>query len=81
VGVVDADAPPRSEKLNPAAPTAFTVEALVLRFCFEACLTGMVASSVRLVNRLASVRSAKPPRKGYVRDKTRKNLIEFHSSS
>jgi hypothetical protein len=49
VGVVDADAPPSSEKLNPAAPSAFTVEALVLRFCFEACLIGMVASSVRLV--------------------------------
>jgi hypothetical protein len=47
MGIVDADAPPTSEKLNPAAPSAFTVAALVVRFCFEACLTrGMVASSL-----------------------------------
>ena len=52
MGAVDADALPTSEKLNPAAPSAFTVEALVLRFCFEACLTGMVASSVRFVKSL-----------------------------
>jgi len=47
VGIVDADALPTSEKLSPAAPSTFTAAALVLRFCFEACLTrGMVASSV-----------------------------------
>jgi hypothetical protein len=46
VGIVDADALPTSEKLSPAAPSTFTVVALVLRFCFEACLTrDMVASS------------------------------------
>jgi hypothetical protein len=64
VGIVDADALPTSEKLNPAAPSAFTVAALVLRFCFEACLTSMVASSVSLRNRFANVHPAKPARKG-----------------
>jgi hypothetical protein len=47
VGSVDADVLPASEKLSPAAPSTFTAAALVVRFCFEACLTGdMVASSV-----------------------------------
>jgi hypothetical protein len=47
VGIVDADALFASEKLNPAAPSTFTAAALVMRFCFEACLTrDMVASSV-----------------------------------
>ena len=47
VGIVDADALPTSEKLSPAAPSTFAVAALVVRFCFEACLTrDMVASSV-----------------------------------
>jgi hypothetical protein len=47
VGVVDADALPTSEKLRPAAPSIFTAAALLVRFCFEACLTrDMVASSV-----------------------------------
>ena len=51
MGTVDADAPPTSEKLSPAAPSAFTAAVFVLRFfCFEACLTrGMAASSVVLV--------------------------------
>src|ERR1700744_2698242 len=47
VGTVDADVLPTSEKLSPAAPSTFTAAALVVRFCFEACLTRrMVASSV-----------------------------------
>jgi hypothetical protein len=45
VGTADADAPPASEKVNPAAPNAGTA-VLVTRFLFEACFTrGMVASS------------------------------------
>jgi hypothetical protein len=42
VGTADADAPPTSEKVNPAAPKAGT--AFVIRFRFEACFTpGIVA--------------------------------------
>ncbi|WP_156434984.1 hypothetical protein [Bradyrhizobium lablabi] len=45
VGTADADAPPASEKVNPAAPNAGTA-VLVTRFFVEACFTrGMVASS------------------------------------
>jgi len=45
VGTADADAPPTSEIVRPAAPKAGTA-ALVTRFCFEACFTrGMVVSS------------------------------------
>ena len=45
VGTADADAPPASEKVNPAAPSA-GIAVLVTRFFFEACFTrGMVASS------------------------------------
>ncbi|WP_210180965.1 hypothetical protein, partial [Bradyrhizobium valentinum] len=41
----EADAPPASEKVNPAAPNAGTA-VLATRFFFEACFTrGMVASS------------------------------------
>jgi hypothetical protein len=48
VGIVDADALPTSEKPNPAAPSAITAAALVLRFCFEVCFTrDMVASFVK----------------------------------
>jgi hypothetical protein len=66
VGIVDANAPPASEKLNPAAPSAFTAAALVVRFCFEAFLTRrMIASPQVLGNRSARLRSAKPARKGY----------------
>jgi hypothetical protein len=47
VGIVDADALSNSEKLSPVAPSTFTAVALVVRFCFEVCLTrDMVASSV-----------------------------------
>src|SRR6476646_1986780 len=46
-GIVDADALLASERPSPAAPSTFAAAALVVRFCFEACLTrGMVASSV-----------------------------------
>jgi hypothetical protein len=52
-GIVDADALLASERPSPAAPSIFTVAALVVRFCFEACLTrGMVASSVSSVKTL-----------------------------
>jgi hypothetical protein len=45
VGVTAADAPPTSEKVNPAAPNTGT--AFVTRFRFEACFTrDMFASSV-----------------------------------
>jgi hypothetical protein len=68
VGIVDADALPTSEKLSPAAPSAFTAAALVVRFCFEACLTRDMVASLRKFceNRLPSVPSAKPAPKGYL---------------
>jgi hypothetical protein len=45
VGTVDADAPPASEKVNPAAPNTGT--AFVTLFRFESCFTpGIVASSI-----------------------------------
>jgi hypothetical protein len=40
-GIVDPDAPPNSERPNPAAPTTVTA-ALVVRFFLEARLTRMV---------------------------------------
>jgi hypothetical protein len=52
-GIVDADALLASERPSPAAPSTFTVAALAVRFCFEACLTrGMIAPSVVLVKAL-----------------------------
>jgi hypothetical protein len=67
VGTADADAPPTSEKVNPAAPSAGTA-ALVTRFRFEACFTrGIVASSIPVkefrVQSIAIVRLANAPRK------------------
>jgi hypothetical protein len=67
VGTADADAPPTSENVNPAAPSAGTA-ALVMRFRFEACFTrGIVASSIPVkefrVQSIAIVRSANAPRK------------------
>ena len=42
-GIVDADALSSSEKPSPVAPSTVTAAALVVLFCFEACLTrGMV---------------------------------------
>jgi hypothetical protein len=81
-GVVDADALPTSEKLSPAAPNILAAAALVVRFCFEACLTrDMVASSVNFLrNRFLRVRSAKPACKDYFAINA-KHLIQFHSSS
>jgi hypothetical protein len=50
VGIMDADALPASEKLSPAAPSAVTAAALVVRACFAACFTrGMVASFRKLL--------------------------------
>ena len=50
VGIVDADALPASETANPAAPSAVTVAALVLRARFAACFTlGMAASFRKFV--------------------------------
>jgi hypothetical protein len=44
--MADADAPPTSEKVKPAAPNAGTA-AFVMRFFFEACFArGIVASSI-----------------------------------
>jgi hypothetical protein len=44
-GTTAADAPPASDKVNPAAPNTGT--AFVIRFRFEACFArGMVASSI-----------------------------------
>jgi hypothetical protein len=47
VGIVDADALFASEKLSPAAPSTFTAAALVVRFCFEACLTRDMVAFLR----------------------------------
>src|SRR5439155_3047671 len=56
VGTADADAPPASEKVNPAAPSA-GIAVLVTRFFFEACFTrGMVASS-KVARRISVTRS------------------------
>src|SRR5689334_25090795 len=43
VGSVDAEAPPASEKVNPAAPNAGAT-AFAARFRLEACFTDIVAS-------------------------------------
>jgi hypothetical protein len=81
VGAVDADALPTSEKLSPAAPSTFAAAALVVRFCFEACLTrGMAASSVSPVKSPGKRTSAKPARKSYLRHNA-KHPVEFRSSS
>jgi hypothetical protein len=64
-GIVDPDAIPNSERLNPAAPSRVTAAALVVRFFLEACLTRRMVASSLLVNALgvASLRSAKGARK------------------
>lgn len=50
VGTAEADAPPTSEKVNPAAPNMGTVFAT--RFRFEVCFTpGIVASSIPVEKR------------------------------
>ncbi len=56
VGVTAADAPPTSEKVNPAAPNTGT--AFVTRFRFEACFAlGMLRSSnlVKIVSSPADI--------------------------
>jgi len=53
VGIVDADALPASERPSPAAPSAVTAAALVVRACVSACFTrGMVASFVSCCERV-----------------------------
>jgi hypothetical protein len=53
VGTADADAPPASEKVNPAAPNTGT--AFVTCFRFEAFFTpGIVASSIPVEKRVES---------------------------
>jgi len=52
---------------------------LVLRFCFEACLTGMVASSVRFVKSPGKRAPGETGAQGLPVPKT-KYLIEFHLS-
>jgi hypothetical protein len=82
-GAVDADALPTSEKLSPAAPSAFTAAALVLRFRFEACLTSrMVASSVSSFE-IACQACTRQNRRARViyHQQNAKHLIEFRSSS
>jgi len=66
MGTVDADALLASERPSPAAPSAFTAAALVVRFCVEVRLTrGMIAPpKVVLVKRLPNVPSSNPARKG-----------------
>jgi hypothetical protein len=73
-GTTAADAPPTSDKVNPAAPNAGT--AFVKRFRFEACFTrAIVASSIlgkekcfESSSRARILASAKAPRKvGYAR--------------
>jgi hypothetical protein len=65
---VDPDALPNSERPSPAAPSAVTAAALVVRFFLEACLTRrMVASSSCERAWSSSLRSAKGERKIYLR--------------
>src|SRR6516225_4345318 len=67
VGVVDAEAPPTSPKVKPAAPKA-GIAALVTRFRFEVCFSrGIVASSIPAncfsIPAAAILRCAAAPRK------------------
>src|ERR1700731_1046295 len=60
--MADADAPPTSEKVKPAAPNAGTA-ALVMRFFFESCFArGIVASSI-LGNKSFESRAKPYPRR------------------
>jgi hypothetical protein len=52
VGTADADAPPTSEKVNPAAPNAGT--AFATRFRFEACFTPGIVAPPYLQNNVSS---------------------------
>jgi hypothetical protein len=52
VGTADADAPPASEKVNPAAPSAGTA-VLVIRFLFEACFNRAMAASSNVARRIS----------------------------
>jgi hypothetical protein len=52
VGTTDADAPPASEKVNPAAPNAGTA-VLVTRFFFEACFTRCMVASSNVARRIS----------------------------
>jgi hypothetical protein len=85
VGTADADAPPTSEKVNPAAPSAGTA-ALVTRFRFEACFTrGIVASSIPVkefrVQSVAIVCLANVPRKtGGTHDHATNDAAREHSA-
>jgi hypothetical protein len=82
VGAVDADALPTSEKLSPAAPSAFTAAPLVMRFFFEACLTrGMVASSVSSCEIARQAYLGKTGAQGLPSLKNAKHPVEFRSSS
>jgi hypothetical protein len=62
VGTADADAPPTSDKVNPAAPntgaalvkTAFVKTAFVTSFFFEACFTRGIVTSPYMVNNVSS---------------------------
>jgi hypothetical protein len=71
-GIVDADALPTSEKLTPAAPSTFAAAALLVRFCFEACLT----SDMSLLRKFA--RHASASEQGLFYPTIPNNLVEFH---
>ena len=76
MGIVDADALPASEKPSPAAPSAVKKAGLVVRFCFEACLTrGMVASSKKFLRRWQAY--ARPIRCTITWDTNARHLIGF----
>jgi hypothetical protein len=78
VGIVDADTPPTRERPSPAAPSTFTAPALVLRFCFEACLTrAMVASSVSRYENASQACAQRNRRASATCAINAKNFIEF----
>jgi hypothetical protein len=61
-GTADADAPPASEKVNPAAPNAGTA-VLVTRFFFEACFTRGMATSSNVARRISVLPILRRPNK------------------
>jgi hypothetical protein len=75
VGIVDADVLPTIEKLSPAAPSTF-MAALVLLFCFEACLNRGMAHPPSLGKSALGEPARKLP---LLANATL--LIEFRSSS
>jgi hypothetical protein len=80
VGIVDADAPPASEKLSPAAPSTLTAATLVVRVCFKDCLTrDMVASSASSfeIARQASARRNRRARIAFAKKRETSHRVPF----